>query len=270
MSASAYARNSQHFDRCVENMKGDKTMMTYATDDVVSYLVARLEQDPRVNLHDSPITVSLVKKKVMLEGQVDDIAEKRATIDTVTRVLLKMGRWQIVDRLHVKPTRHRRDLELMNAVVSALSNEPVFRKYSLLTKAANHIEVQRDKGVGSAVIITMIEHGCISLAGQVESLTHRRLAEVLMWWTDGCEFVDNQLQIVPAEQDTDNEIADTIRCVLAKDPLVHAGQLLVGTAAGVVIMNGSVASKEEKKLAIQDAWYVPGVANVVDHIRARG
>jgi len=245
-------------------------MMTYASADIVSYIMARLERDPRVNLHDSPITVSIDNDKVFLEGQVDDIAEKRAAIDTVTRVLFKLGRWQIVDQLHVKPTRHRQDLELMTSVVSTLSNEPVFRDYSILTKVADHIEVVRDNGIGSMVIIAIIEHGCISLAGQVGSLSHQRLAEVLMWWTDGCEFVDNQLQIVPAERDTDNEITDAIRCVLEKDPLVHASQLLIGTAGGVVIMNGSVASKEEKKLAVRDAWYVPGVADVVDHIQARG
>lgn len=244
-------------------------MKAFAINNIVSYLVAQLERDTRVNLHDSPITVSVENDQVFLEGRVDDIAEKRAAIDTVTRVLFKLGRWRIVDRLHVKPTRHRQDLELMRAVVSALSNEPVFKDYSLLTKVADHVEVQRDNGVGSMAVIAMIEHGCISLAGQVQSLSHRRLAEVLMWWTDGCEFVDNQLQIVPAERDTDNEITDAIRCVLEKDPLVHASQLLVGTAGGVVMMNGSVASEEEKKLAIRDAWYVPGVADVVDHIQAR-
>jgi osmotically-inducible protein OsmY len=90
-----------------------------------------------------------------------------------------------------------------------------------------------------------------------------------MWWLDGCEYVDNQLQIAPPEEDADNEITDAVRIVLEKDPLVHAGQLLVGTAGGVVVLNGSLASKEEKQLAIMDAWYVPGVADVVDRIEAR-
>ena len=244
-------------------------MNFHFTEDIVTYLVAQLEQDTRVNLHKSHITVSIKNDQVFLEGQVNDIAEKRATIDTVTRGLHKLGRWQIVDQLHVKPTRHRQDLELMRAVMAVLSQEPVFVEYSLLSKVAAHIEVERDMGVGSMPIIAMIKHGCISLAGQVQSLSHRRLAEVLMWWTEGCEFVDNQLQIVPAERDTDNEITDAVRIVLEKDPLVHADQLIVGTAGGVVMMNGCVTSKEEKQLAIHDAWYVPGVADVVDHIQAR-
>ncbi len=246
-------------------------MISYnSINDIISYLMARLERDTRVNLHRSPITVSIENDQVYLEGQVNDIAEKRAAIDTVTRVLLKLGRWRIVDLLHVKPTRHRENQELTQAVIATLSNESVFRDYSLLSKETDHISIHRDQGSGSTIIIVTIDNGCITLSGQVESLSHQRLAEVLMWWTEGVEFVDNQLQIIPPERDTDNEITDAIRCVLEKDPLVHAGQLLVGTAGGVVLLNGLVASEEEKKLAVRDAWYVPGVADVVDHIQARG
>lgn len=245
-------------------------MMTYSTDDIVSYLLARLERDPRVNLHDSPITVSVGSNTVFIEGQVDDIAEKRAAIDTVSRELSRLGRWRIADQLHIKTTHHKGNLELMEAVIATLSDEPVYRDYSLITKVSNLFRIHRDRGAGSTIIIATIANGCITLSGQVQSLSHRRLAEVLMWWLDGCEFVDNQLQIVPAERDTDNEITDAILCVLEKDPLVHASQLMVGTAAGVVVLNGSVASQQEKKLAIRDAWYVPGVTDVVDHIQARG
>ena len=114
-----------------------------------------------------------------------------------------------------------------------------------------------------------IHDGGIALSGQLESFTHMRLAEVLMWWTEGCQFVDNKLEIVPPEQDNDNEITDAVRMVLEKDPLVHDSQLLAGTSGGIVVLNGSVASEEEKKLAILDAWYVPGVADVVDRIETR-
>ena len=57
--------------------------------------------------------------------------------------------------------------------------------------------------------------------------------------------------------------------VLEKDPMVHATQLCVGTAAAVVEMRGLVASEEERDLALRDAWYVPGVWDVVDHIEVR-
>lgn len=146
----------------------------------------------------------------------------------------------------------------MHAVVSALSNEPVFRDYSLLSKVADHISIHRDQGSGSTIIIVTIDEGCITLSGQVESISHRRLAEVLMWWTEGCEFVDNQLQIVPPERDTDNEITDAVRIVLEKDPLVHAGQLLVGTAAGVVMMNARSPVKQKRNLPSAMPGMCPG------------
>lgn len=244
-------------------------MHAYSFDELLKTITARLEQDTRVNLHRSAITLGVEDNAIVLQGQVNTIAEKRAAIDTVTRTLLERGRWPIVDRLHVKPTARKENLELKQAAAAALNDEPVFRDYTLLTKVAENIETLRDKGPGNKVIMAAVSDGCISLSGQVESHSHRRLAEVLMWWTEGCEFVDNQLDIVPPERDTDNEITDAVRIVLEKDPLVHADQLRVGTAGGVVMLNGSVASEEERRLAIMDAWYVPGVADVVARIEAR-
>jgi osmotically-inducible protein OsmY len=238
-------------------------------DDMLENIVAGLERDTRVNVHRSPITVRAEDCEVILEGQVDSIAEKRAAVDTATRTLSGLARWPVVDRIHVEPADYKEDLELKEAVSLALSDEPVFRDYTLLTKVADNIETLRDKGPGNNEIMTTIEDGCITLSGQVESLSHRRLAEVLMWWTNGCQYVDNLLEVVPPERDTDNEITDALRIVLEKDPLVHAGQLLVVTAGGVVVMNGSLASEEEKKLAILDAWCVPGVTDVVDRIETR-
>ena len=74
---------------------------------------------------------------------------------------------------------------------------------------------------------------------------------------------------MPLENDNDNEITDAVRMVLEKDPLVHASQIRIGTAGGIVALDGSVASQEEKRLAVLDAWYVPGVWDVVDRIEER-
>lgn len=238
-------------------------------DDMINNIIARLEWDTRVNVHQSPITVRAEDSQVIMEGEVENIAEKRAAVDTATRTVLGLERWPIVDRIHVTPVEQKGDLELKEALSLTLNNEPVFRDYTLLTKVAENIEALRDKGPGNSEILITIKDGCITLSGQVESLSHRRLAEVLMWWTNGCRYVDNLIEVVPPERDTDNEITDTLRIVLEKDPLVHASQLLVATAGGVVVMSGLLASEEEKKLAILDAWYVPGVADVVDRIEVR-
>jgi osmotically-inducible protein OsmY len=51
--------------------------------------------------------------------------------------------------------------------------------------------------------------------------------------------------------------------------LVHSGQISIAVEHGEVTLNGYVASDEERRLAVLDAWYVPGVREVVDHIQSR-
>lgn len=115
-----------------------------------------------------------------------------------------------------------------------------------------------------------VREGTVILAGQVLSLTHRRLAEVLAWWAAGCERVENLLHVVPPEQETDDELTDAIRLVLEKDPLVRPDALKVTVRDGVVTLEGGLASDDERLLAVQDVWYVPGVQDVVDRIAVSG
>ena len=236
---------------------------------VIDKIGAALERDTRINLHRSPVTVSIDAKRVVLEGQMEDIAQKRAAVDAAARVLTGKRQWTIDDRLSIRPSEHKEDLELQEEVESALSNESAFRDYTLATEVAGNVETIHDAGDTGGSIKASIDDGAIALSGHVESLSHSRLAEVLMWWTTGCRFVDNRLEVVPPEEDTDDEINDAVRIVLEKDPLVHADQLQVGTAGGVVILTGSVPTREEKRFAILDAWYVPGVSDVVDRVDTR-
>ncbi|HSH40984.1 MAG TPA: BON domain-containing protein [Arenicellales bacterium] len=236
--------------------------------DISNRIGAALERDPRVNLHHSPVTVGTANNRVCLEGRMESIAEKRAAVDAATRVLFTQKDWTLEDRLHVHPTERKEDLELQELVESALGNEPAFRDYTLVAEAMDKRETIHDAGSADRSITASIHEGAITLTGRVESLTHSRLAEVLMWWTSGCSFVQNMLEIVPPEEDNDDELNDAVRIVLEKDPLVHADQLSVATAGGVVVMNGAVATTQEKRFAVLDAWCVPGVSDVVDRIEA--
>jgi len=238
---------------------------SFASD--IKKVEAALERDTRVNKHTSQITVTVENDQIILSGEVPDIATKRAAVDTSIRAL--HGSKTITDQLRLKIDTPKQDLELKQRVTHALLGEAVYNEYTLRARAAGESETLRDKATEHKSIQVGVQAGNITLSGEVESLSHGRLAEVLMWWTDGCQFVDNQLQVVPPEQDNDNEITDAIRLALEKDPLVHASQLRFGTAGGVVVLHGSVASREEKRLAIKDVWCVPGVADVIDRIETR-
>lgn len=239
------------------------------SDEISNRIGAALERDTRVNLHRSPVTVGIENDHIQLEGTMENIAQKRAAVDAAVRALAGHGKWIVDDRLHIEPVKPRADLELKQELEAALSNESSFRDYTLETSAAGATTMLHDAGTTDRVIKASVDHGVITLAGRVQSLSHSRLAEVLTWWADGCCFVDNRLEVFPPEEDTDDEINDAVRIVLEKDPLVHADQIQAGTAAGVVILSGSAATNKEKRLAFLDAWYVPGVSDVVDRITTR-
>ena len=77
------------------------------------------------------------------------------------------------------------------------------------------------------------------------------------------------MQVTPPEADSDGEIADALRLVLEKDPLIHADQIGIRVRNRIVTLTGLVGNKEEKKMAELDAWYLLGVNKVVNNIDTR-
>lgn len=229
-------------------------------------LMAALERDSRVDLHHYPLRASDDGAQLVLEGEVENIAAKKVIARTARHVA---GGQPIVDRLKVSSSESREDGALRTEVVKTISQEPVFTEYTIRMGRNQQLETVRD-GRGAGQIDIYAEAGAVCLEGNVGSLTHRRLAEVLAWWTAGCQRVNNHLHVTPSEQETDDELADAIHMVLEKDPLVHAGQLSISVRQQVVTVRGYVASDEERRLALMDTWYVPGVHDVVDQVQTPG
>lgn len=234
------------------------------SEELLRELTAALERDPRINLHKWPISVWSQEGKMVLDGKMENIAAKRAALAAAQK--LCRDKCPVVDLLRVAPTEPKGDLELRDALVKTFASEPVFKEYTLRATANGKTEVIHDASPGPYGIQLDVHNAAVRLSGRVGSLTHRRLAEVLAWWTGACEALDNLLEVFPPEEDHDNEITDAVRIVLEKDPLVHAHELCVGTAAGVVVLEGCADNAEEKRLAVLDAWCVPGVYDVVDRI----
>lgn len=232
----------------------------------VRELLEALAHDPRIDLHTYPIQVVEQDDRLVMEGTVANIAAKKLTLRIAQRVC---GACPVLDRLHVAASRMD-DGELLTEVVDILLGEPAFTEYGMRVKQGNEFETWRvsKSELGELIDIEVVD-GVVTLSGRVGSLTHRRLAEVLTWWTAGCELVENRLRVVPPEKENDGELTDAVRIVLEKDPLVHSSQISIDVQHGEVTLNGYVASEEERRLAVLDAWYVPGVREVVDHIQSR-
>jgi osmotically-inducible protein OsmY len=244
--------------------------MPNATSDIIKAILADLERDTRVDLHRFPIRVEAEDDTLVLEGTVEDIAAKRIARNTAHR---RAGRLPVLDRLRISIPEPEGAGKLRDEVVHLLQGEPAFNTFGLTVRDGDRVEILRAERSewGNHRIEIEVRDGTVILSGDVLSLSHRRMAEVLAWWAAGCENVENLLHVVPPEWETDDELADAVRLVLEKDPLVaRADQLLVTVQQGVVTLEGIAASDEERHLAVQDAWYIPGVQDVVDRIQVAG
>ena len=227
--------------------------------DMVAALLAALEKDPDINLHESPIHVTY-HDSLRLEGEVANIIMKRKA----RRIAIHIsGLSDIEDHIRLRPGERRVGKALQDAVVDALSQEPAFRDIPVHPSPATETADRAWIGVG-------VQDCVVRLDGQVGSLSHRRLAEVISWWVPGSCDVHNHMRVRPAEKDNDDEVSDAVRMVLEKDPLLHAETIGVHTHDRVVTLDGVVHSDEQRRMALYDCWYVPGVHEVRDHLQVQG
>lgn len=221
-------------------------------------ILAALELDPEVQQHRNPIRViNDGDGTLRLEGEVPDIVANRKALRIAARVA---GTESIVDHLRVRPGSPRSDADILHSALNALGQEGAFR----------HLVVRRfdpeNPVAGGDCIEVDVRDGVVYLQGEVGSLSHRRLAEVIAWWVPGSRDVENRLHVHPPERETDDEISDVVRLVLDKDPSLDATQVKVTTRNREITLEGVVHSEELKHIAAEDCWYIPGVHAVHNRI----
>jgi osmotically-inducible protein OsmY len=236
------------------------------SNDVGKELRAAFELDPRVDLHKFPIHVVANGHGLRLEGEVENIAAKRVAMQLARRVC---GMDQVIDALRLVPTEPRGDGEICDAFSRSLLAQPEFRNATIRQHRKGRLETihETDDDEPSATIAFAVAAGELTLAGEVLSLSHKRVIEALGWWTPGCRNVVNKLEVKPAEEDNDDELADAIRLVFEMDPMVHAEQIGIHIADGKVTLSGILTREEERRLAEMDAWSVWGVKDVHNDIQ---
>lgn len=220
---------------------------------------AALERDPDVNLHRNAIEVS-GDGVIELRGEVDDIVAKRRAFQ-IARA--HAGGLPVKDALVLRRPGSRRGDELRQAVLDHLTREPEFRGFTIFAHDG------REAPDTTNWISVEVEDVRVRLRGQVWSLSHRRLAEVLAWWVGGTGDVDNRLHVQPAERDSDAEITDAVRIVFDKDRSLDAQEIHITTRNGEVRLEGSVPNDDLRRIASHDCWYIPGVHAVHNNLRLR-
>ena len=107
------------------------------------------------------------------------------------------------------------------------------------------------------------------LDDHVPSLAQKRLAGVLAWWVPGSRDVINGMAVEPHEEDNDEELLDAVRLVLEKDPFVNADQIRVSAQQSVITLEGLVINDMQRRMAVNDGWYVFGVDKVINRLQMK-
>ncbi|WP_437300399.1 BON domain-containing protein [Sorangium sp. So ce426] len=77
----------------------------------------------------------------------------------------------------------------------------------------------------------------------------------------------NALEVVPPEEDNDDQITEAIRLAHERDPLVDAVAIGVKTQSSLVTLYGTAASEGQMSAAERDAWCMLGVEDVENQIQ---
>ena len=159
------------------------------------------------------------------------------------------------------------DGEIRDHLQDALVEEPALSQCGIrILKSGQWQTFREATAIPRSSIDVSVEDGVVTLDGQVTSLSQKRLVGVLAWWVPGSRDVINGLEVAPVEEDSDDEISEAVKLVLAKDPLVNAGRVRVRTRNAEVTLEGLVANESEKEMIEMDAWYVIGVDHVGNYL----
>lgn len=226
-------------------------------DNVLENVRAALARHPGLQRHRH-LQVAIEDDVVTVSGTVDSICAKKLIPRIAAEAAGGLG---VNDKLRLQPRDVRSDDELVADLRQRLSDDPMFADYRI-------VPAREHAGEANArVIAVAATDGAVQITGRVESLRHRRLAEVLAWWSAGCSDVDNRLYVTPPEQDSDAAVTDAVRLVLERDPRVDAAHLAIRTIDSVVMLIGILPDAEQKHLTECDAWCVAGVHDVDSRIR---
>lgn len=222
--------------------------------------------NPRLDLQAGDVKLRLAEGALLLEGEVEDIALKRRAALAVKEAAPGV---EVIDHLNVRPVEVLGDEAVRAIVLRNLQDEGALLRCSLWIGGndadAGPVREQVDDSRGR--ISVSVHDGVVLLDGYVQSLTERRLAEVNAWWARGCRRIDNRLQVIPPEEDNDDELNDAVLMTLEKDPLMQAEQLQVATRQGIVKLRGVVNNDTQRATLLLTPWYVPGVRGVEDQLQ---
>jgi osmotically-inducible protein OsmY len=139
-------------------------------------------------------------------------------------------------------------------------------------KLVNDVEqaLNNDVRINSTMIkVVSDEPGVAVLEGRVDTYGEKDLAEQIAGRVRGIKDVRDRLTVVPANPRSDAEITQNVRRNLELDTWVEHTKIDVETIDSVVFLRGTVPTMMEKMEAENDALWVAGVIDTINHINVK-
>jgi len=200
-----------------------------------------LKWSPRVNA--THIGVAVHNGVVELTGRVETYAEK---LEAEHIALSVRGVKAVAQDIEVRLPSEKKtsDRELADRAVRLLS---------------------WDARLHGDAIKVKVEHGWVTLAGQVRSSAERDAALSDIKRLSGVVGVTNGLTLRPAPASDD--VKGQVENALGRQALLEGSIVQVSVQDGTVILSGAVHSWAQRAAARDIAWAAPGVSDVVDNLR---
>jgi osmotically-inducible protein OsmY len=203
-------------------------------------VLAELAWDPAVK--ETAVGVGVKNGVVTLTGHLDTYAEKEAALRAVRRVT---GVRAIAVEIDVKlsPDHVRSDTEIATGIELAL---------------------RWNTSIPLDAVRVQVEHGWVTLQGEVEWDFQRRSAESVVRVLKGVVGISNEikLRLKPQIPDLSRRIEDALR----RQALRDAQRIHITLDGSTVKLTGQVHSWQERQAAQGVAWSAPGVRSVINEL----
>ncbi len=202
------------------------------------------------------VTVAVDRGAVHLRGSVPNYLQK---LRAVADARLLAGPTSVVDELTISPAGPIPDDEVKRHVEDALVRDHRLTdvhpgSYKLVSKEVS-VEV-RD--------------GTVVLTGLVDRPAERHLVEEDVWTLPGVRGIEDRIVVAPLTARPDEDIRRDVVESLRANPRIDSSKVEVAVRDQMATLSGEVPAREQKRLAGDAAWWVPGVRDVRNDLRVGG
>jgi osmotically-inducible protein OsmY len=203
-------------------------------------VLEELDWEPSVDA--SAIGVAAKDGIVTLTGTVASYAQKRNAERAAKRV---SGVKAVAEDLAVKlpGVAERSDTDIAQSVLSGLRF---------------NVSIPYER------IQVTVEHGWVTLDGEVEWQFQKSTAENAIKYTMGVKGITNRISVKPRISAAD--VKTKIEGAFARRAQLDANQIKVDSIDNKVVLRGNVRSWQAKDQAEQAAWSAPGVSSVENNV----